>query len=155
MKLDRNKRPMRQYHLKYSNNPSLKDRLKCEFIFLSQPSPFPRQHSLLKADSHIACRAHAVPMPFPCHAVPLKVYNVSFSFDLHSAAVSDSHLPCHAHAMLWPCRSSQGHGTARPSRGGLWATYTRSASTGYHVEFHEGCYQKHTNPPHNDSYLRL
>jgi len=26
---------------------------------------------LLKADSHIACRAHAVPMPFPCHAVPL------------------------------------------------------------------------------------
>jgi hypothetical protein len=21
---------------------------------------------------------------------------------------------CHAHAMLWPCRSSQGHGTARP-----------------------------------------
>ena len=23
----------------------------------------------VKADSHIACRAHAVPMPFPCHAV--------------------------------------------------------------------------------------
>jgi len=23
----------------------------------------------LKADSHIACRAHAVPMSFPCHAV--------------------------------------------------------------------------------------
>ena len=23
----------------------------------------------LKADSHIACRAHAVPMPSPCHAV--------------------------------------------------------------------------------------
>ena len=22
----------------------------------------------LKADSHIACRAHAAPMPFPCHA---------------------------------------------------------------------------------------
>ena len=39
---------------------------------------------LFKADSHIACRAHAVPMsrpcrshaapmPFPCHAVPLRV----------------------------------------------------------------------------------
>ena len=23
----------------------------------------------LKVDSHIACRAHAAPMPFPCHAV--------------------------------------------------------------------------------------
>jgi hypothetical protein len=23
----------------------------------------------IKADSHIACRAHAAPMPFPCHAV--------------------------------------------------------------------------------------
>jgi hypothetical protein len=23
---------------------------------------------------------------------------------------------------------------------------TFSASSGYHVEFHEGCYQKHTNP---------
>jgi len=59
-------------------------------------------------------------MPFPCHAVPLRLYNVSFTFVLHSAAVSDSHLPCRAHAMLWPCRSSQGHGTARPSRDGLW-----------------------------------
>ena len=27
----------------------------------------------IKADSHIACRAHTVPMPFPCHAVPLRV----------------------------------------------------------------------------------
>ena len=27
----------------------------------------------LKADSHIACRAHAAPMPFPCHAVPLRI----------------------------------------------------------------------------------
>ena len=25
-----------------------------------------------KADSHIACRAHAAPMPFPCHAVLLR-----------------------------------------------------------------------------------
>jgi hypothetical protein len=41
---------------------------------------------------------HAVPMAFPCHAVPLRVRNVSFPFDLHSAAVSDSHLPFHAHA---------------------------------------------------------
>ena len=26
-----------------------------------------------KTDSHIACRVHAAPMPFPCHAVPLRV----------------------------------------------------------------------------------
>jgi hypothetical protein len=62
---------------------------------------------------------------------------VSFPFDLHSVAVSDSHLPRHAHAMFCPCRSSQGHGTARPSRDGLWATCPRSASSGYHAEFHE------------------
>jgi len=37
--------------------------------------------------------------------------------------MSDSHLPCHARAMLWPCPSSQGHSTERPSRDGhavLW-----------------------------------
>jgi len=28
-------------------------------------------HIRFKADSHIACRAHAAPMPFPCHAVLL------------------------------------------------------------------------------------
>ena len=89
-------------------------------------------------------------MPYPCYAhsfpaMPLRVWNVSFPFDLHSAAMYDSHLPCHAHAMLWPCRSSQGHGTARPSKDGLWTTCPRSASSGYHAESHEDCYQKHTN----------
>jgi hypothetical protein len=38
-------------------------------------------------------------MPFPCHAVPLRVYNVPLPFDLHSAAVSDSHLPWHVLTM--------------------------------------------------------
>jgi len=33
--------------------------------------------------------------------------------------------------MLRPCRSSQGHGTERPSRDALWATCLRSASSGY------------------------
>ena len=99
-------------------------------------------------------------MPYPCYAhsfpaMPLRVWNVSFPFDLHSAAMYDSHLPCHAHAMLWPCRSYQGHGTARPLRDGLWANWLRSASSSYHAVFHEGCYQKHTNPPHNDPYLWL
>jgi hypothetical protein len=62
---------------------------------------------------------------------------VSFPFDLHSTAVSDSHLPCRAHTMLRPCHSSQGHGTARPSRDSLWATCPRSASSSYHAEFHK------------------
>ena len=34
----------------------------------------------INADSHTACRSHATPMPFPCHAVPLRVKNVSFPF---------------------------------------------------------------------------
>ena len=61
---------------------------------------------------------------------------MSFPFDLHSAAVYDSHLSCHAHAMLRPCRSSQGHGRARPSKDGLWAPWPRSAPSGYHAELH-------------------
>jgi hypothetical protein len=28
----------------------------------------------------------------------------------------------------------------------MWATCPRSAYSGYHAEFHEGCYQKHTSP---------
>jgi hypothetical protein len=27
----------------------------------------------------------------------------------------------------------------------MWVTCPRSASSGYHAEFNEGCYQKHTN----------
>jgi hypothetical protein len=29
---------------------------------------------------------------------------------------------------------------------GIWATYPCLASSGYHVEFREGCYQKHAIP---------
>jgi hypothetical protein len=34
----------------------------------------------------------------------------------------------------------------RSSRDGMWATCPLSAFSGYRAEFHEGCYQKHTNP---------
>jgi hypothetical protein len=34
----------------------------------------------------------------------------------------------------------------RQSRDGTWAACPRSVSSGYHVEFHGSCYQKHTNP---------
>jgi hypothetical protein len=46
---------------------------------------------------------HAVPMPFSCHAVLLRVHIVSFPFDLHSAAVFDSHIPCLSPAMPRIC----------------------------------------------------
>jgi hypothetical protein len=49
--------------------------------------------------------------------------------------------PCY----LQPRRSSQGHGTIRPWTDGLCAISPRSASSGYHAEFHEGCYETHTN----------
>ena len=41
--------------------------------------------------------------------------------------------PCHTR----PCRPSQGHGTAWLSRDGLWSNCPRTASSGYHAEFHE------------------
>ena len=90
-----------------SNTPSISSGLLYEDLCITT----------LKAVSHIEFRSHAAPMPFPCHAVSLRVYNVSFPFDLHSAAMSDSHLPCHDHAMLWPCRSSQSHGMVRAWHG--------------------------------------
>ena len=55
-----------------------------------------KHYKLLKPDSHVA-------WPCPCHAAPLRVWNVSSPFDLHSATVSDSHLPRHAHVALMPC----------------------------------------------------
>jgi hypothetical protein len=91
----------------------------------------------------------------------------SFPIDLHSVAVFDSQMSCRTHAGPVPCHdhavlkaTSQGHGRARhghgkgmawvnlhrPSRDGMLAICPRSASSGYHAEFHEGCYQKHTNP---------
>ena len=100
----------------------------------------------IKADSHIACRAaKGLECVFPIWFT--QCGRVWFTLAMPC--------PCRAHVMLWPCRSSQGHGTARPSRDGLWATCPLSASSGYHAEFHENCYQKHTNPSHNDPYLRL
>jgi hypothetical protein len=64
-------------------------------------------------------------------------------------------LPCHDHAVQKT--TSQGHGTARHGHGmgeltsavqrrHVGVTCPRSASSGYHAVFHEGCYQKHTNP---------
>ena len=58
---------------------------------------------------------------------------MSFQFDLHSAAVSDSHLPCRAHAIsdhAVVLKATAQHGRRE-------TTCSRSASSGYHAEFHE------------------
>jgi hypothetical protein len=56
-------------------------------------------------------------MRFPCHAVPLRIYIVSFPFDLRSTAVFDSHVSCRSYAVPLPCHeyavlkaTSQSHG---------------------------------------------
>jgi hypothetical protein len=59
--------------------------------------------------------------------------------------------PFRAHAVLK--LTYQGHGTARHGHGmcELASAVRRHyvgdlLASGYHAEFHEGCYQKHTNP---------
>jgi hypothetical protein len=101
------------------------------------------------------CRAHAFPLP--CRAAKALgcVFPILFTQWGRVGFTLAMPCPCRAHAMLWPCRSSQGYGTTRRSWDGLWATCPHSAFSGYHVEFHEDCFQKHTNSPHNDPYLRL
>jgi hypothetical protein len=49
----------------------------------------------INADSHIVCRAHAVPIPCPCraHAVPMPCPCRAHAFPL----------PCRAHALLRQC----------------------------------------------------
>jgi len=59
----------------------------------------------LKADSHIACRA----------AKGLECFPIWFTQCGRVWFTLPMPCPCRAHAMLWPCRSTRGHGTARPS----------------------------------------
>jgi hypothetical protein len=107
---------------------------------------FKIQKRAIKADSHIPCCSPAM----LCHWG----FRICLSHLIYTVRSCLIHT-CHAHALFWPCRSSQGHGTAWLSRDGLWATWPHLASSGYHMEFHKDCSQKHTNPPHNDPYLRL
>jgi hypothetical protein len=86
-----------------------------------------------KADSQIAYRTHAVPLP--CHAAKgLEcVFPIWFTQCGRVWFTLSMLRPCHPR----PCRSSQGHSTAWPSREGLWANCPRSASSGYRTEFNE------------------
>jgi len=101
------------------------------------------------------CRFYAAPMPCPAAKGLEYVFRIWFTRCGRVWFTLAMPCPYRAHVMLWPCRSSQGYGIAWPSRDGLWATCPPSVSSGYHAEFHKDCYQEHTNPPHNDPYLRL
>ena len=67
----------------------------------------------LKADSHIACQAHAAPMLLPCHAVPLRVYNVfPIWFTQCGRVWFTLAMPCPCHALTMPFLSRPRHSTA-------------------------------------------
>ena len=87
----------------------------------------------LKADSHIACRAHAVPLS--CRAAKGLECVFPIWFTQCGRVWFTLAMPCPCHPR--PCQSSQGHGTAWPSRKSLWTNCPRSASSGYYAEFHE------------------
>jgi hypothetical protein len=59
----------------------------------------------------------------PCHAraVLLKVYFVSFPYDLHRATVVNSHMSCRAHAVLRPCRFESDF--SRPRQSTAWTQH--------------------------------
>jgi hypothetical protein len=99
---------------------------------------------------------HAVPMP--CH-YGFRLCLSHFIYTVRPCLIHTCHaapVSCHDHAVLKA--TSQSHDTARhghgmtsvnyyrPLRDGMWATCPRSVSSGYYAEFHESCYQKHTNP---------
>jgi hypothetical protein len=116
-------------------------------------------HCSIKANSHIPYRSSAAPMLFPCHAVPLMVYIVSFPFDLHSAAMFDSHMHCRARAMPILCRFESEFSRSRHSA--AWVRHGMCELASAVQIRHVGLpmsgffrlprgvprsYQKHTNP---------
>ena len=82
----------------------------------------------LKADSHIACRAHAVPMP--CRATKGLECVFPIWFTQCGRVWFTVAMPC-------PCHYSEGHGTAWTSRKSLWTNCPLSVSSGCHADFHE------------------
>ena len=89
--------------------------------------------STIKADSNITCRVHAVPLPCRAAKGLECVFPIWFTQCGRVWFTLAIPRPCHPR----PCHSSQGHGTAWPSRKSMWTKCPRSASSGYHAEFHE------------------
>jgi hypothetical protein len=102
----------------------------------------------------LSCRAPAVPLP--CRAVN-GLDCVFPNLFTQCGCVWFTHAmprPCHVTTMpfwkrLLKATSQRGMGMALHvwiSNGRPETACPLSASSGYHAEFHEGCYQKHTNP---------
>jgi hypothetical protein len=122
---------------------------------INKNSVYEKIQMKLKANSHTPCCSHATPMPCGTakglHCISILIYTMRPVWFTHA-------MPrlCHATTMpfwkrLLKATAQRGMGMARvnyhrPSRDGMWATCLRSVSYGYHAEFHENCYQKHTYP---------
>jgi hypothetical protein len=110
-----------------------------------------RSYVILKAHSHIPCRSHTAHMPFPCHVVP-KLSTLCLShliYTVQPCLIHTCHaarVPCHDHAFWKRLLKATAQRGMDMAWHGMWVTCPRSASFGYHAEFHEGFYQKHTNP---------
>ena len=87
------------------------------------------------------CRAHAFPLP--CCAANGLEYAFPIWFTQHGRAWFTPAMPRPCHPR--PCPYSQGHGTARPSRAGVWATCSRSVSSDFPRGVSRSSYQTHTN----------
>ena len=87
----------------------------------------------IKADSHITCRAHTVPLP--CRAAKGLECVFPIWFTQCGLVWFTLAMPCPCHPRQ--CHFSQGHGTAWPSRESLWANCPCSASSGHHAELQE------------------
>ena len=107
--------------------------LTADISLMDQCAAQIKNKGFLKADSHIARRAHAVPLPRRAAKGLECVFPIWFTQCGHVWFTLATPYPCHPR----PRRSSQGHGTAWPSRDALWANCQLSTSSSYHAEFHE------------------
>jgi len=68
-----------------------------------------------KADSHIECRAHAALLPFPCHAMPLRIFLSHLIYTVLLCLIHTYHampMPRPCHALTMPFFSRPRHSTA-------------------------------------------
>ena len=94
----------------------------------------------LKADSHIACRAHAAPMQFPCPCRAAKglecVFPIWFTQCGHVwftlAHAMPTPRPCHALTMPWPWEERHGQSTAWSEHGMVRARHGQSTAWAWH-----------------------
>ena len=95
----------------------------CLFLLLSPYGSYGlyRASVSVQADSHIACRAHVVPLP--CRAAKGLGCVFPIWFTQCGRVWFTLAMPRPSHPRPFP--SSQGHSTARPSRAGVWATWVR------------------------------